>query len=1127
MISFENIDYVKQYGNSDYFSISYKDGTRKNHKIQKEQTKIKLISIMDKINSDNYFKQQKEDKEPKKKDKKVVPDTISKIDQFGNFTIYRVTIGNKIETIKAYYDKVMHYREHFMSENKTITYINTIWSPIQGGKVKFRSVDLNYFVSYDDFFTYYQSLLKNIEDDPTAGSDKLGENDYILNLGVIDIITISEQIGKGGSFKTNYFNNNNYINLGEYEKNYCGLQCLNIAGIDIDKNIYDEKGLKCIVNMVEYLKDHKIDNIAIVANYIKVNKKVSAKELIKYTNSKFGLYKLNNNDSDYSKHYFYQPDIDSNIDYYIVYDMFDEHFEICYNIEIDDIYIDFSTGIYKNIDDKFNLINSTVKHSKNLISYEFNKDVKYEVLYVFFDFETVIDFEYKNINKPYSVNLFVCNDKDLDKLDMFEKNYANNNLNAEEYEKFLNDRNNKFLGYDCGKLMIEYIEKLQLEKVLYFISFNGCNFDNYILYNECLKYIPEKTGNPCFMKGQLLNFSIFKRHSMFDLRKHISGSLKNACKDFNIKLNAKRDGFDHHFMQAKYNNNELLDFIQNSKELHEYNKYDSISLALAFNRYRDSIKSIQGYENEDVIKHITLGSLVKSVLSKYWKDIKLDLPKFYTSKDNFISDSKNKIKELNEHNDKLYKFYKDLENNRIAGRVQCFNGTFLKIPGKMHSLDVCSLYPYVMCVLDVYYPCGEIIESDDYNKKPSNLIGFYYCDIDQTNIKVNIHALKEKNGNNWDAKIINNVLLSTPMIEYIKKIGGSVKTYNGYYFSDKIKSCKLFEPLLKVMSLKNRQDTLKENKDPEYSSLLRQTYKLVLNIPSGKLNQKLTMIDRIVCNPYEFTNIMKNKKTSKNKDVKNIKTIFIEGDKAHVTYEKDERECIKSASPLYIGTLIYDYAKMYMHEYQYNFFNYDELIYTDTDSNKLKPESFNRWKEWASKINVRHWPEVEQYDDRYINHKIYEDNSKVFGSFEDEYKNLNINISYFKDKKEYLCTHTSDLNTLKDPSFHFKGVGLNDIIINDDEELEQMTKLTDKDLNIIYNDKKYKRIKDDFTGFFEMLYTNENVKILTCIFKKINSTQKKQDETIDNIKDVDETKLDNRCYNIITQHLIKTISGKH
>jgi len=43
------------------------------------------------------------------------------------------------------------------------------------------------------------------------------------------------------------------------------------------------------------------------------------------------------------------------------------------------------------------------------------------------------------------------------------------------------------------------------------------------------------------------------------------------------------------------------------------------------------------------------------------------------------------------------------------------------------SFDVCSLYPYVMAILDVYYPCGkhEKVEKIDFNK-----LGFYRLIVD-------------------------------------------------------------------------------------------------------------------------------------------------------------------------------------------------------------------------------------------------------------------------------------------------------------------------------------------------------------------------------------------------------------
>ena len=53
----------------------------------------------------------------------------------------------------------------------------------------------------------------------------------------------------------------------------------------------------------------------------------------------------------------------------------------------------------------------------------------------------------------------------------------------------------------------------------------------------------------------------------------------------------------------------------------------------------------------------------------------------------------------------------------------------------------------------------------------NNLIRFYYVDVDQSNLNIKFLALKQKEGNNWNVNILYNVLLSSPVVEYLHKIG--------------------------------------------------------------------------------------------------------------------------------------------------------------------------------------------------------------------------------------------------------------------------------------------------------------------------------------------------------------------
>jgi len=97
--------------------------------------------------------------------------------------------------------------------------------------------------------------------------------------------------------------------------------------------------------------------------------------------------------------------------------------------------------------------------------------------------------------------------------------------------------------------------------------------------------------------------------------------------------------------------------------------------------------------------------------------------------------------------------YDELQRCKIAGRVEMFNGV-QHIKEKCASIDVCSLYPYVLAVKDVYYPSGKIIEAKNF--KGYDVIGFYWVSFYQTDLASknlpNIYARKTGVANEWDYK---------------------------------------------------------------------------------------------------------------------------------------------------------------------------------------------------------------------------------------------------------------------------------------------------------------------------------------------------------------------------------------
>jgi hypothetical protein len=440
-------------------------------------------------------------------------------------------------------------------------------------------------------------------------------------------------------------------------------------------------------------------------------------------------------------------------------------------------------------------------------------------------------------------------------------------------------------------------------------------------------------------------------------------------------------------MQRLHEAGELINYINTDDKLKEYNEYDVLATAVLYKRYVNALTAIDATkpyaDNIHTIK--TIGSLIYKVFEDNKKKLGFELPKLE------------------------YKQYDDLQKSKIAGRVEMFNGV-QKVEEQLVSTDVCSLYPFVMSVLNCYYPCGkELEEVSEY--KGDDTIGFYYCDIDQSNLKgqnlPNIYAKKLEIENDWGYEgILENYLISNVMIGLLRKFGCSVVIRNGFIFPEKKKSCEMFGFLLDFMQEKNLQDTLSKNKSPDYNPALRETLKLLMNSLSGKVIEGLHTEKTVSAdNVAEYLKI-----ADKAKSINFINEV---GGKLFLTYEVDaESICKKQQRPIYLGVLIYDYAKRYMFENSYSKVGKAGLLYTDTDASKFRYSDFIKWKSWIDTNNVLvpHWEEVEEKDPRYKTHKIYDASSKVFGSFEDELENYigSDYLFYCLEKKSWLYAYKKD-----------------------------------------------------------------------------------------------------------------------
>jgi hypothetical protein len=794
------------------------------------------------------------------------------------------------------------------------------------GKIAWRSIGSSYFDDYDDFQNELDNIVKG-----EYGSDSLNTDNYTPLYDVFSIgATGLGKIAANGSSDDMIFN----VKGIDSKKNLCVYECLLACGIKSTNYFIQPQELRDIQKLIDLIQKEGLD-IAVIMNGFTINKK--SIDIISRDNLKLSV-KDKKRERMYVCGKVNQDDIDlvylcgnETNKYFIVYDEVNLHADLC--IEKPTL----TNGIYLSHG------NSVIKDNKILFTCrEMNinnkKATKTPIEYVFFDYETIIDFNASSCMRPYSVSVLTLTPFQLNDLEALDAEYGRE---KDEDKKIALQQKihlmrttfcKTFLGFDCNNALIEWFLQYQLDKMLVFVGFNNTNFDNFLLLEGLLKYKEEHpTSNfnvsDIFFNGsQLLNFRINGRHNTFDIRKHLMGSLKKNCKDFKIECCAKKD-FNHDYAQELYEDDKLIDYITGNEDLKEYNEYDVLATAVLYKRYMNALDDIPATKKyaKDIYQVKTIGSLIYKVFTDSKKKMNIELPKL------------------------TFKQYEDLQKSKIAGRVEMFNGV-QKVMERLVSTDVCSLYPYVMSVLNCYYPCGEeIVEVQEY--KGDNTIGFYYCDIDQSNLKdmnlPNIYAEKLPMENDWSStNVLENYLISNVMIGLLRKFNCSVVVKNGFIFTEKKKSCEMFGFLLEFMKEKNQQDTFKSLGDKQYNPALRETLKLLMNSLSGKVIEGLHTEKTIdIDNACEFLKI-KEKATS-------INFINSVGGKMFLTYEVDAESLINQQRPIYLGVLIYDYAKRYMFENSYSKIGKAGLLYTDTDASKFRYSDFINWKKWVDDNNVQ------------------------------------------------------------------------------------------------------------------------------------------------------------------------------
>lgn len=889
-------------------------------------------------------------------------------------------------------------------------------------------------------------------------------------------------------------------------KNRCWKEVIERLGYEVPKG----SNLSKIEDFIKFLEDHEI-KYPIIENRVDLNAQIIEEIRAKtkpalipkqrYCRNgsfieKVPMWKL---DAKKCKFSYFRRFEDSDMSKTIIFDPKNKHYDLLIGEpEFDNLWLNygyFDLWRYKSGDEKAKRVSTAEdvanwSHGKSYADEELNKKRELELEYIFFDFETVTNYHWDSVMKPYSLSFLVLNQKDLERL-----NHLDELDDLEGIKKLTKGKLFNKIGFDCIDALRDYVIKYGDNKQYKFVSFNGSSFDNFILLDYLLKAnggdhfrITCGDRHRVFYNGsRLVDFRINAQHSMFDLALHLIGSLANNCESFKVKTVGKTK-FNHDQIQQMYEDlgeKKFTDELSQDAELIEYNNRDVLSLAVLFNRYQSALSPMCKQWDINFLECRTVGSFIWKICEKHFEKKGI----FFDKLDR--------------------KTYNDILKYKTAGRVEMFNGP-LMILERIVSMDVCSLYPYILSIAPVYYGYGKVIKFDSIEQMPKDKLGFVYCDIDQSILDSKdlplIVARKTEDGNDWDSKtasVLNDYLISTPMYNQLVKYGCKVKAKSGFYHSHKMKSCEMFSFLKDFAKLKNEQDKFKKLKDPKYNPALREVYKLLMNSVSGKVIEGLHLESVKMCNAQQYIKMLSDPK------IEEVSAINIIGEEVFVTVKYTQESKMKKQRPIHLGVYCYDYGKIYMYDNCYAVLGKSRMLYTDTDAGKFRYRDFHLFKNHATKTTIPHWPEVEDDCPEYKTHKMYDPNSKIFGSFENELKDNN--LFYVVQKKGWAV--------FKDEEYckwGFKGVPKKSILIDIPDNYNE---LNAQQRAIYYRDLESKNLKHlkNVKEFFRRVYEEGKAYVVTQSFKKSVKNPKKA--TLDEVE-----RFNTNNNTVQMRHLLKKIT---
>lgn len=608
------------------------------------------------------------------------------------------------------------------------------------------------------------------------------------------------------------------------------------------------------------------------------------------------------------------------------------HFEPYYGIEDNEVYESANKDFHwrkRGTEDKLQSIKRQVVVSNGKLRSE-----AFEQTVVVYDLETVFSSVDDGKLHAYSNSWVHCITEG--------KDYGNGLKRPAKYAvSFL-------FGDNCIGDFIDTLVSEQKDQMYCLAGYNSSRFDNIFLVPELLKR--DLLDDVFYQGNSLLNVKWGGRHNTFDICRYTMAPLKKACADFGTKYKKMGD-FDHVEIQKHYKDHgELHSFFHepdcknthatiSDLEVKDPTDLDMHAAAGAFGCHCEKFVRLVKYNMLDVLSTYEIYEKLEEFLS--------DAGIIDTNKNERAFDKRTIGSAIYglfnaESGAKLPKLelgqYNSIRSGLFAGRTQCYGGPQCDLSGtqKYTMLDVKSLYPYVMLNRD--FPCGEIgsgtyewcIETDH--------IGFFNVTFNQAALPVKVIPRRTKDAPldwNYDGEIT--AFLSTVDIDCLIRAGATIIKIEerGIVFSETIAGAELFSCMGKFKAVKEAEDAKPKE---QRNNVKRNMAKLFLNSLSGKVIEMLH-VDKTVMikNEGDMQRAIHEAKSSADMVLNEVlsKSVGI------VSYSVDPEDIFKKERrPIYLGVLIYAYARAHMFD---TILREYPVIYQDTDSALITHETYERF----------------------------------------------------------------------------------------------------------------------------------------------------------------------------------------